>query len=379
MSIICPKCRAPSSDEALYCFRCYGPLKKSAVASRPALLESRPSILRRPIPRPIIFLLFGGGLIWFVQWTTGKASEIEKAWSQKTASDLAFLTAERRLIVTKKQRPMDEPMSEEYVEAPQPEETDEIAAESPIETMRAKGIPNTDGWQVWTTTNFEVWSQDRTVPPGFLSDLESLYTGLKLDFSYLTDWVEGSISFYLFRDREEYKSDKMRPPWSTGVAYPKDRVVMTFVQPRLNNVTAHELAHLLFEGFIQDKRSELRWLIEGMAVYAEVHYARQSPKWLHNYAKLFAKGKGLPVKSVIEVPPSFQTSPQVTSKWYAESYSLTQYLLEVSSSLNFQYFVESLAEGNDIPEALAEGYGVGMGSYEALESGWKEWLKNETK
>jgi hypothetical protein len=119
--------------------------------------------------------------------------------------------------------------------------------------------------QTLNSSHFTLHHQSPFAPPGILNVLEGLHAKLLLDLGAFSGWayVE-KIPVYLYESAESYHAGTGMPEWSGAYVDLTTRAVHAYDGPGFQRVMAHELAHLFFTRFFQDKMvAPPVWLNEG--------------------------------------------------------------------------------------------------------------------
>lgn len=238
-----------------------------------------------------------------------------------------------------------------------------------------------EGWRLTRTPHFVVRHQARTLPKGLPLSLEKIHSHLKMDLAAFAPWMSKErVNLYLYANRESYLAGEFDPPgWSNGITFYDRRIVAVYDQSdnrsKLLEVTAHEMAHLFFEGYFGEKGLKPpQWLNEGLAMLEESRDRREaaSSLWYQASRNLLDRGV-LPMQDFLEVQPRpGDKNREAVSLWYVQAYSAVYYLCRVKSRVQFQLFAAKLREGRSVEQALRSAYG--FPSLSRFEREWKKWL-----
>ena len=131
------------------------------------------------------------------------------------------------------------------------------------------------------------------------------------------------------------------------------------------------MVHLVFESYMGDKASSLRWLEEGLAMNEEVSkmastdqsaYANSKSTQLHQSRMPFSQMTFFVTNS---------EEKRRTDGWYQQVESVVTYLLSQGSALAFAQMMSELKTGSDMDHVLSDAYGARFRSMDDLENSWK--------
>ena len=150
-----------------------------------------------------------------------------------------------------------------------------------------------------------------------------------------------------------------------GMAMSEETLVVLGTAPDVEMVIGHELSHLVVGLATRNPLGGLpRWLDEGLAMYAEGDLPPANRQALERAVR---EGTLISVRSL----SGYTGDPEQVDLYYAEVYSVVQFLLERYGRDRMQEFLQRFKEGTYQEEALRQVYGL---SLEELDAAWREWL-----
>lgn len=150
-----------------------------------------------------------------------------------------------------------------------------------------------------------------------------------------------------------------------GMAMAEDTLVILGSAPEVDLVIGHELSHLVVGLATRNPLGGLpRWLDEGLAMYAEGELPPANREALERAVR---QGTLISVRSL----SGYTGDPEQVDLYYAEVYSVVQFLLERYGRDRMRELLERFREGTYQEEALRQVYGL---SLDELDAAWREWL-----
>jgi hypothetical protein len=207
---------------------------------------------------------------------------------------------------------------------------------------------------------------------------EEYYKTITQEFNLIRDklWLwDNRAKIFIAKDREDYVRKYNCPDWSDGCVNYAQKVIYTYPnQQRFNAILSHELTHILFREYVGAARLPL-WLEEGVAAYIENKYGGFRYQLTSSFLK-----KAIIEKKYIPLPQlnymsniSLRNQPtDYINLFYAESYSLVDFLIKKGSRDNFYNFLYFLRNGSDINNALSRSFS----SIKNMEDLEKQWIKS---
>ena len=228
------------------------------------------------------------------------------------------------------------------------------------------------------TNNYLVYRENRAIPQKLKDFLGSIHGNFVLDvipFSLMSDFKR--IFLMLFRTKESYTSYTNRPSWSVASTDVKGQSIFILENSNFKTNFIHELSHIYFDGFFLPGRPPL-WLSEGFAVYIQTqNQEEKDKKWLYTYLDKFAKGQYIAFDEFIFAEDLQNYSKEDVSLWYAQAYSVVDFLLTSKTKDEFFQFCKNLKEGMAPGRSLYRAYGMPFNKISSLEYAWQGYLRNK--
>lgn len=143
---------------------------------------------------------------------------------------------------------------------------------------------------------------------------------------------------------------------------------MATYEPVETSVSAHELTHLYFNSFFDEKgaRPPL-WLDEGLAAMLENE--------ILTYPDPRDKGpilsSPIPLADFFRMRPQRYTPAQRVAAWYGQAHSLVRFIKRGHIENNFAAFCGKLRDGESLESSLRAVYGYSdLGAFQAA---WMKW------
>jgi len=213
-------------------------------------------------------------------------------------------------------------------------------------------------------------------------ELGKMHSRLRLDLAMFSPWIaKERIDIYLYANPVSYVQGEFSPPeWSNGIALYARKLIVSHEQPeiaKMHSVLAHEMSHLLFEGYWAEKKQNPPvWLNEGLAMMEEASDPAkpESSDW-HRAMWVLADGNVIPLRKFFSLSPTKdmgKADKDSVSYWYVQAYSIVYFLYREHTRLQFRNFCTLLREGKTLKEALWKAYRYP--SMEKFSQQWQAWL-----
>ncbi|MDD5688105.1 MAG: peptidase MA family metallohydrolase [Elusimicrobia bacterium] len=218
-----------------------------------------------------------------------------------------------------------------------------------------------DGLNQIYTTHFIIYSSNEPLLKELSQQVETIFSTIIADTNLYNFKPPERFPIYIYKDAQMYKEFTKRPEWSGG--FVMDRKIYTFEGNHLKYILSHEIAHLIFNDFMDNKAVNIsKWINEGVAMYEENKVSNiEKPQ--------FDKSKRISMQEFL----AFDILSAETSKvslWYLQADSLVTFLLEKRAKLKFYNFLTKLKETENFDEALFWGYQSEFKNIADLESAW---------
>jgi len=234
-----------------------------------------------------------------------------------------------------------------------------------------------EGFKEKRSTHFIVLYQD--APDDFVEKVingaESYYDRIteELGFRRFDFWLwENRAKIYIYNDSSSYQAASGQPRWSAGAVLPKRKIIQTFVCAGdfLETTLPHELGHIIFREFVGFNNPGVPlWLEEGVASYQEKERYSQAKVFLR---RAIGEGNFMDLKKLSGLPAEAGLNPGNVDIFYAESFSIVDFLIRDFGRDKFVLFCQNLRDYKDLIKALRLSYS--FASLEELNSAWVKYL-----
>ncbi len=179
------------------------------------------------------------------------------------------------------------------------------------------------------------------------------------------------VNLYIYGSTDDLRDAILfEPGWTGGLAYSNSNIVLIGVSTSNLDwglaTVAHELAHVIIGNSLDSCYASVpTWLNEGLAVYAEGPLDPGSAAILQN---------AIDDNSVYSVPAlseGFSEHPGRAQVSYAQSYSLTAYLIETYGQEKMRTLLRQFDEGYRYRAAIENTYGITIAEFER---DWRAWV-----
>jgi len=216
-----------------------------------------------------------------------------------------------------------------------------------------------------------------------LTEAERYYDRIQTTLGHLNQdpWLwDHRCHINLYRDKQSYVKEAGRPSWSSASAsFDGVPTIDSHLGAKgfLETELPHEIAHLLFREYVGvDNANVPRWMDEGIALFNE-----KSDRGSMLDKMVRAKAHEGRLISLAALSGNFNNVELSGAKWgseesitlyYAQSYSIIQFLVDRFGQPRFVEFVRSLKNGGTVEQSLRKTYGT---RFQNLASFENEWLK----
>ncbi|NQU24199.1 MAG: hypothetical protein HQ567_23200 [Candidatus Nealsonbacteria bacterium] len=167
------------------------------------------------------------------------------------------------------------------------------------------------------------------------------------------DLGAGAVTNFTFHDGEVFD-------WRMTVQGSVERI--------LDSVLPHEITHMIFASHF--RRPVPRWADEGGAT--SVEHAAERNKHRKMLWQFLQTGRGIALNRMFAIK-EYAESPAGVMPLYAQSYSLTEFLIQQGGQQKFVRFVGDGMDSDDWSGAIRRHYGVdGAGSLQTI---WLAWVR----
>ncbi|GHT39528.1 hypothetical protein FACS189437_03160 [Bacteroidia bacterium] len=220
------------------------------------------------------------------------------------------------------------------------------------------------------TYRFMIYREYADVTPKISGVLDTVQGNLVLDLLPFTMVkTPDKILIMLFGSADSYSNFTKRPPWSGASSNLSNDTLYVIENSGFYPLTVHELTHLYFDGFFLPVTNPL-WLSEGMAVYMQSKAANRPIDWITSSTEKFKKGQTFPLEEFLDAETLQNYTSDQAELWYAQAYSLVNYMLNMRSRNEFYQFCVNLKNGMPRHQALYRAYGLPFTDFDVLENVW---------
>ncbi len=155
-----------------------------------------------------------------------------------------------------------------------------------------------------------------------------------------------------------------------GMVLSEDTIVILGTASDVEENIAHELSHLVVGKAVENPLASPlpRWLDEGLAMYAQ---GELPPRNALALKEALEGDKLISVRSL----SGYVGEPEKVDLFYAEAYSLVEFLLKEYGKEKMREFLTEFARGSVQEEALKKVYGL---SIDELDAKWKKYLREKS-
>lgn len=206
---------------------------------------------------------------------------------------------------------------------------------------------------------------------------EEYYKTITQEFNLIRDklWLwDNRARIFIAKDRDDYLRKYGCPKWSDACVNYVAKTIYTYPnQQGFAAILAHELTHIIFREYVGGGRLPL-WLEEGVAVYIDSKYVGSRAQFSLSIVKKAIENKSyipFPQLNYVNVGSLNSQSRDYVNIFYAESFSIIDFLIRKGSRDNFYNFLYFLRNGNNVNDALAKSFS----SIKNMEDLEKQWLR----
>jgi hypothetical protein len=249
-------------------------------------------------------------------------------------------------------------------------------AAAPRDAQKNPWPPLPQGFNSALTNDYMVYRERLPVSSNLQKYLENIHGNFVLDvlpFSVFSDFKR--IFVMMFRSRDKYSGFTEMPRWSAATTDIQKGAVYIMESKSFKSNFVHELSHIYYDGFFKPVLCPL-WLSEGFAVRMQT--AAQTPAertWYDSELERFRDGRYIKFDEFMGVQDLSSYGGDDAITWYAQAYSVVDYLLKNKTRDEFYQFSKNLKEGRPLERALYRAYGMPFNNIHALEYAWQDYLR----
>ncbi|HBA60428.1 MAG TPA: hypothetical protein DCZ92_06355 [Elusimicrobia bacterium] len=233
-----------------------------------------------------------------------------------------------------------------------------------------------EGFARLVTRHFVIYEEGKEVSKEISETVETLHGSIMLDLVAFSPWTrEKKVFIFFSQSQETYRRITGRPGWSGGAASLSERKIYLYKSDEAFGILAHELTHIYFDSFFTPSNPSPLWLSEGLATYVQSERGNATPDWLAQNLKLLDGGSGFKLPDLVRIENLSGADEDNIRLWYAQSYSVTRFLMKMKSGDAFYLFCKGLRDGVPASQALYRAYGMPYNKFSSLEYAWRYDLK----
>lgn len=237
-----------------------------------------------------------------------------------------------------------------------------------------------NSWNVSKSTHFIVYYKG--APAAFIGLVieksEDYYGKIadELGVKRFNFWLwDKRAKIYIYDNSKDYLSATGQPGWSAGCAQVQEKTIKTFLNSQgfQETVLPHEMGHIIFRELVGfDNGAVPIWLDEGVASYQE----KQRFSGAVGFVKRSLKADNfLPLEKLSAFASVDDASQDSAELFYAESFSIIDYLIREFGKDNFLLFCQNLKDKKDLKMALVASYP--FKNIREFEDSWKKYLMKD--
>jgi len=233
-------------------------------------------------------------------------------------------------------------------------------------------------WKEHKAQHFRIYYKN--APLDFVNTVEQMseqyYSTItkNLGFTRYVNWsFDRRAKIYICDDKEDYIRITKQARWSHGVAYLKNKEIITFPSAHgfFDTTLPHELGHIIFREFVGFHTLLPLWLDEGVAMYQE-----KAKRWGANDAvkKSIKSGTFIPLGELTKMGLYANTPQETVNLYYAEAASVVYFMITELGDYRFVRFCRKLKKGATFKTALKSVY-VRFRTIDDLNRSWLRYLE----
>ncbi|MCX5703929.1 MAG: peptidase MA family metallohydrolase, partial [Candidatus Omnitrophica bacterium] len=222
----------------------------------------------------------------------------------------------------------------------------------------------------------------KAAPEDFIKQLidksEDYYNRIAQDlgFTRYDFWTwDKRAKIYIHDNAANYQAATAQPSWSIGCAQVAQKIIQTFPYAKgfFETVLPHEMGHIIFREFIGLGNSAIPlWLEEGVASYQEKIRYRQANMLIK---EAINEGEFINLRELSSVNPQLMSNPQLADLFYAESFSVVDFLIKEFGRDKFVLFCQNLRDKKNLERALVSTYS--FSNIQELNDAWVRYLNSQ--
>lgn len=244
----------------------------------------------------------------------------------------------------------------------------------------SRAFADTDSWIIKKSTHFLLYY--KSAPEDFIGRIvekaEDYYDRIAdgLGFRRFDFWLwDNRAKIYIHDNSADYQAATGQPSWSAGCAMTATKVIHTYphAQQRFcEAILPHEMGHIIFREFVGFNNYAVPlWLEEGVATHQEKLRYAQAGRILR---AAMENGDFMPLEKLSGFHPESTTDDRAVKLFYAEAFSIVNFLITKFGRDKFVLFCQNLREKKNLERALISSYP--FSNLKELDTAWQKYLKN---
>ncbi len=237
---------------------------------------------------------------------------------------------------------------------------------------------NGDSYCSKETKNFKIYAHTEEVCAEVANGIEDTYQKIIEDLHFKIKPAK-KIKIYIFKDNEEYRDKIRQPMWSVGRVIYNKNSFYSYEGVNLSGLIPHEITHLLLYNFMERQYEpvSMRWLSEGLATYEESKIIRSSLiNNLYGKIALLKQGQYFSMPDLISAEVLKTHDNNLINLWYAQSFSMVEFMITQLGKKEFNAFCLNLKEYNNVEKALISTYGDKFKTLDDFQRNWLEYIRS---
>ncbi len=232
--------------------------------------------------------------------------------------------------------------------------------------------PPPDGFFSAISKSYLIYREQMQINDDLKSLLDGIHNGFVKETVPFSIFVRfPKILLMLFNTKESYMAYTSKPDWSLASTDIDAGAIYIMESADFKGTVVHELTHIVYDGFFLPQESPL-WLSEGFAVYLQaMAQNREKNRWLVRNIDTLRRGYYIDFDEFATVDSLDGFEKEDIALWYAQAFSVVDYLINTKSKDGFYQFSKNLKDGMPLGRALFRAYGMPFNTLSALEYAWQ--------
>lgn len=219
------------------------------------------------------------------------------------------------------------------------------------------------------TVHFQVEARSREAAEKYSALCEFYYLNVMNDTGLYSFMPSNPYNVVVYAGAAEYVRKTSQPEWSGGITL--GNAILTYEGAESKGTLAHEITHLIFNEFMgAENAGPLRWINEGLAVREECRASENSRLYYREKIRGLVRPNPFAFSQLASMTPLGEEGETV-EKWYAQVYSVVDFMITEGGSLGFAIFLRSLREGKTADEAVFEAFSGKWRGLKEIEEQWQ--------